>query len=97
MSEKGVVKEAGSLVVHTGKAAGIGLICRFVGRKLGGNVGDALGGVAAGVIQHKTSDPYDLGKTIALVAMMDFGQNITGAGTGGAAAGVQQSAERPVN
>jgi len=93
MKEKGIVKEAGSLVLHTGKAGGIGLVGRFIGRKLGGNVGDVLGGVAAGVIQSKTSDPYDFGPIIALVAMMDFGQNITGAGTGGAAAGVQRQSQ----
>jgi len=94
MADGGVVKSTTSMAAHTVKAALIGAGFRWLGRKLAGDIGDGLGAVVGGVVQHKTGDPEDLGKIIAVVGVMDMVHNITGAG--GAAAG-ENKYERPVN
>ena len=70
-----MVKDTTNLLQTTVKAALIGAVGRGVGKAVAGNLGEALGGVAAGAFIKGPA-----GQTVALISVMDAVHNMVGAG-----------------
>ena len=70
-----LVKETTNLLSVTVKAALIGAVGRGVGKAVAGNIGEALGGVAAGAFVKGNA-----GQTVALISVMDAVHNMVGSG-----------------